>query len=183
MPLRATPITIVDGTGRSQEGVVTAVTPTTVSWFPSWPTTPDTTSVYQIGGIDWTWLSGWMDVVDSEADTERDLVLTYQPTNYQTFADVQLYYDHALEPMTWGFNWAADGMEVELGNPWIMFDLHQEQLAPGYRVMRIHSHHDKYAYGDRYLQVLMTGTTNGGVVRIYQVALSGVAYETGVDEA
>ena len=174
--LAGCPVSIVDGPGRGQWGIIVSNTATSLEVRDEWATPAAEGSVYQIGGVRWEWLSGWLDVTDSEQDTERDVVITYEPQNTETFCDMQIYYDHQSNPENWGIDWNADGVTVERGNPWIMFDLHFDQVAPGYRVMRLKSHHDPYAYGDRYVQILLSGVQNASVIRVYQVQMSGVEY-------
>lgn len=180
--LAGCPVSIVDGPGRGQSGVIVSNDATSFTVRDQWPVLPAAGSVYQIGGVRWEWLSGWLDVVDSESDTERDVVITYEPQQTETFADMQIYYDHQSAPESWGFDWNADGVTVEADSPWIMFDFHFDQVAPGYRFMRLKSHHDPYAYGDRYVQVLLSGVQNASVIRIYQLQMSGVEYNQDVNQ-
>ena len=165
------PITIVEGAGRGQTRIIASVTATTVEIVLPWATTPDTTSVYQIGGIPWRWRSGWFRFVDHEEDMARDVELVFKPTGVATTLDLLLYYDHATDPRVWARDIDQDGVRTIAGDPHITVDM---DAKLGWARQRIGGHAGTYASGDTFVSLEMGGVQAGGPVRISQVVLNDV---------
>jgi hypothetical protein len=126
--------------------------------------------------VAWKWVSGWMDVVSSEADYERDVTITYQPQDNESICAMQLFYDHGDTPESWAMDWSADGVTALAGDSVVSFDFTSDESVPGYRYIRLKGHQDPYTFGTRYIQVQLAGVQNASVVRIYQVKMCGAEF-------
>ena len=175
--LGGVPVSIVSGTGAGQTSLVSSSTGNTLTVVDPFDIPPDSTSVYQLGGISYAWRSGWLDVEDAEQNTNRDLILSFEPLTDPVTLAVDLYYDHSATPQTWSYNQSLDGVNVYAGQPGIYFDLTSSDVLPGYRVYRQAQHTERYAYSDRFVAIALSGVANAEVVRVYQVSLRGVDQE------
>jgi len=176
--LAGAPITIVaGGAAAGQTRILSASSGDTLTVVRAWSPTPEPGDTYQIGGVSWQWRSGWLDVEDEEGDTTRDLIVAFQTVTTPAFMSMQLYYDHATTPLAWGYTQSLDGVTVTAGSPDVSYDLSSVDVLPGYRVLRIARHSERYAYSDRFIQMFLSGVTNDQVVRVYQVSLRGVDQE------
>lgn len=102
------PLAIVSGRGKGQVRRITAATSTRLSILNPWSILPDTTSVYQIGGIKWRIKSALFRLANAVSDNEnesdvnysRRIVLNVQPTPTTATVDVRQYLNHADSPRT-----------------------------------------------------------------------------------
>jgi hypothetical protein len=175
--LAGTPVAILEGTGKGQTAIIVTNTATTLTLLDPWDTNPDDTSVYQIGGVEWEWHSGWLDVTPSEESTFRDVVLSYNPVDSDTTVSAELIYDYDSRSVSWGTNWSADGVRCLDGDTEFTFDLAGARPSAGLRLFRGQTHHTTYDYGPSYMQLQMRGVTNLDVVRVYRITLSGASNE------
>ena len=175
--LPGTPVTLVANKGAGQTRIISAVSAQTITIVKPWNITPDSTTIYQIGGIPWAWRSGWWDIEDEEGQTNRDLALSYQPLASTTLVSCQFFYDHSTNPYVWAMDTNRDGVITATGQPDITFDLTSSDVIPGWRIFRQARHTERYAYSDRYVQIYLAGVQNDQTVRIYQVSLRGVDQE------
>jgi hypothetical protein len=169
--LAGAPVSIASGKGVGQQRKIVANTATTLTVDRPWLERPDASSVYQVGGIDWTWRSGWFRYVDQEADNRRDVEIVFQPTRSPSSMSVRLYYDHGAEPRAWARTIEQDGVATEEGRPEITVDLAHRS---GFAAQRITGHRDPMAHGDRFVSVELAGVQAGEPHRIYQVTINGV---------
>ena len=140
----------------------------------AWDVIPDQTSVYQIGGVPYEWLSGWLDMEVNEHDTVLDFVLVHQHLDRAADMAVQFYYDHSVNPEDWAIDQAKDGVTTVAGQSEVRFDLTAREVLPGWRVFRVAEHGERYSYSMRFVQLRMTGVANAEAVRLYQVSLRGL---------
>jgi len=136
-----------------------------------WDPPLDATSVYQIGGIQWLWRSGWFRYVDEEDDNPRDVEVVFKPLVNPSFMNVLLYYDHALTPRVWSRTITQDGIQTVDGSPIIGVDLTQ---TLGWGRQRISGHGSAYSFADRFVSFEMGGVQSGEPVRVSQVIVTGV---------
>ena len=136
-----------------------------------WLDRPDASSVYQIGGVNWTWQSGWFRFVDQEADNTRDVELVFQPVKGDSSVNMRLYYDHADKPRTWARTHRPGRREHDRRQPEMTVDMTHRT---GYAAHRQTGHRDPLAHGDRYVSVELSGVQAGEIHRVYQVTLNGV---------
>ena len=87
-----TPINIVAGTGKGEQSTVSVVdSATKVSLLKPWAIQPDTTSVYQIGGIGWLVRFGRFLLPQVAQAIEQRVGIYYRPTTYEADFDVRRY--------------------------------------------------------------------------------------------
>lgn len=174
--LAGAPVSIVSGSGAGQQRIITGNTATTIDVDRPFLVSIDATSVYQVGGIEWSWQSGWYRHVEDEYDNPRDLELIYQPTSTPAVTSVQLFYDHATSPAVWQYGVSQDGVTTSQGSSIISVSM---ATPTGYARQSITGHRERNAPGDRYLSVQLSGVQASELVRIYQAAIRGVE-ENGV---
>jgi hypothetical protein len=147
------PVCIVNGRGKGQLRVVVNATATRLRVSEAWAVKPDTTSVYQVGGIRYKYTSGRLRYAPSEAQTPRSVELQFQPVQNKVTADFGLTHDFSAKPRLIGRNVgpgqtvgatavAGDfAWELDLSNPaghvWRRFDGHREGDTNGPRVMKV----------------------------------------------
>jgi len=165
------PVTIIAGTGAGQQRIIAGNTSTVLTVVQPWYPPLDQTSVYQIGGIQWLWRSGWMRYVDEEDDNPRDVEVIFKPTVNPAFANLNLYYDHSLTPRVWSRTITQDGVQTTDGSPIINVDFTQ---TLGWARQRISGHGSAYSFADRFVSFEMGGVQAGEPIRISQVVISGV---------
>lgn len=171
-------VSIAEGTGRGQTAIISSNTSAVLTLLKPWETIPDSSSVYQIGGVPWSWRSGWLEFVEDESDNPRDIALVYQPLAGPGTMDLQLYFDHRSDPRAWGYTSSQDGVSVTDGSPAIQIDMRDRDYRPGYSTYRHSGHGDRDAYGDLYLSLGLSGVKSAETTRIYQVTVKGVVSPT-----
>lgn len=168
-------VAIVDGRGAGQQRAIDANTGDTLRITTPWIRLPDSTSVYQVGGIAWSWRSGWFRHALEERDNPRDIEVVYQPLRTKDgLLDVSLYYDHSETPRSFAYPRKQDGVETQQDSPRIVVDL---ATATGYAMQRLDGHREEYAHGDRFVQVRLAGVQAGEAVRIFGLTVRGAEAE------
>lgn len=170
--LEGVPIVIIAGTGKGQQRIVASNTGTEITVVQPWDAneTPDTTSVYQIGGIAWAWRSGWFRYQESEEQTNRDVELVFIPATTPNSMDLQVYYDHGTEPELWHRTITQDGITTTKGRPEITVDL---ERSIGWARQKLAEHADPNAYARKFLSVELSGVQSGCPLRLSQLWLNG----------
>ena len=169
--LGGAPISIAQGKGVGQQRRIAGNTADTITVDRPWMVRPDGTSVYQVGGVNWSWQSGWFRYVDGEAENNRDVELVYQPVRGESSVNLRLYYDHGERPRKWSRSIAQDGVSTCEGQPEVTVDMTHRS---GFAAHRQAGHRDPLAPGDRYVSVELAGVQAGDVHRVYSVNLNGV---------
>jgi hypothetical protein len=167
-------VSIVAGTGRGQAAIISSNTSTTLTVVDGWTITPDSTSTYQLGGVNWSWQSGWFEFAEDEQDNPRGINLVYQPLANPGSLDMQLYFDHSTTPRNWFLTDTRDGVTVTAGLPQVNVNLQTRTNRAGWSIGRATGHQDALAYGDNYISVGLSGVQGGEPVRVYQVTIHGV---------
>jgi hypothetical protein len=169
--LAGAPVSIAQGKGFGQQRRIAANTADTLQIDRPWLVRPDATSVYQIGGINWSWQSGWFRYVEGEQDNSRDVEVVYQPVRSPSSIAMRLYYDHATEPRAWARTIQQDGTTTIAGLPEVALDMTHKH---GQSVHRLTGHRDPRAQGDTFVSVDLAGVQAGEIHRVYQVTVNGV---------
>lgn len=165
------PVAIVEGTGSGQVRTIATVTQTQLEVLQPWDTIPDTTSIYQIGGIPWIWRSGWFRFGQHEESVSRDVEIAWRPTSMPTTLNIRLFFDHNVNPRVWALSDSKDGIRTVAGDPKIRVDL---MTSRGWARQRMGGHAGHYAYGDTYESVEMSGVQGGSPVIISQLILNDI---------
>lgn len=168
------PVTIVEGTGAGQTSIVATVTNTELEVLQPFAVPPDSSSVYQIGGIPWSWRSGWFRYYHHEEEASRDVELIFRPTSTDSTLNIQLFYDHDPTPRVWGVSDQKDGVRTLVGDSNIYVDL---AVSRGWARQRMKGHSGEYAYGHTYVSVEMSGVQSGSPVIVSQLILNDIDQE------
>jgi hypothetical protein len=174
--LAGAPVSIVSGTGRGQQRIVGDNTAITLDVVEPWHVIPDATSTYRIGGVHWSWQSGWFEYIDGhidESENPRDVSVVYQPTKQPTTLDMQLYFDHSDEPRVWAVDRDDDGVKVADGSPFIAVNLQTRSSRAGYSIQRMAGHAGVYTLNDHFVSVSLSGVQGGEPVRVFSVTING----------
>lgn len=167
-------ITIVRGKGKGQTRKIVAVSGRTLTIAQPWLDLPDTTSVYQIGGVEWYYRSGWYRFVDDETQNPRRVEVVFEPLDNPAIMDMRLFRDYSDEPIVWARRANsndADGVQVAEGSAYLEADLtkptgHVKQSLSGHRELLI--------VGQRYWSLELSGVQNSEQIRINEATIEGV---------
>ena len=176
------PVVIVDGTGKGQERIIAARSSTVLTVTEAWATAPDTTSVYQVGGIVWNWKSSWFRFAANKTDEPRRLEIVYQPTTGDVTMDVTFYVNFsstAEVQFREQSSTAGGGVRATKGLAPLTVDLSK---ATGLVQMFMPGHKEYMAEGRRFSQFEFSGVSAEDPVSIYQVAYEGVANVTQIEQ-
>jgi hypothetical protein len=173
--LAGAPLSIVSGLGAGETRTISSNTSNSVSVVHPFSAV-DTTSVYQIGGIQWKWRSGWMDSIASETQTPNDIAIAYAPVSNPNSIVLDIYYDHNPLPANWVADWTQDNVSVTAGSPDVVIDITAVYPVGGYRILRASGHSADYSYGERFVSLLFSGTSNTDSIQIYQWSITGAIY-------
>ena len=168
------PITIVSGTGRDQQRIIAAVTPTQLTLVQPWLVIPDSTSVYQIGGIQWRFRTKLWRYHDDDEEMARRLELLFEPCASPTEIEVRLYQDRNPDAVLWGGTTSQadyNGFSTIANDEVLLGDLTRKN---GFLQKRLDGFKDLYADGPRFMQLILSGVTNEDILRIYSMTVDGV---------
>jgi len=164
-------VEIVSGTGKGQQRLITALDGTTLKVRFPWTTKPDTTSVYQIGGINWSWRSAIYRWTVTDEYQDRGLHLTYEPGSVTSRLAMRLYEDRSNTPVDQeidfdnGMGFTASDDDSDL--------IVDPTKANGYAQHNMGDAKEIDADGNRHIQAEVVCTTNGERVRLYQLDIAG----------
>jgi hypothetical protein len=175
--LSGVPVSITEGTGRGQQAMISDNTSITLNFVDPMPVAPDPTSVYQVGGVNWSWRSGWFRFTPDESSNPRDIAVTYNPTSGPATLDVQVFYDHSDVPQDWAYGVSQDGVVIVDGDPNLTISLQSRSYRSGWSQQRFGGHSDEYAYGPKFVSVMLAGVQGSESVRVFQVDISGAIGE------
>jgi hypothetical protein len=168
------PVVIVDGTGLDQARRVIAVSGQTLTIDRPWLKLPDTTSVYQLGGIAWQWRSQWFRYAPDEAQTERRFEIIWEPAFNVCTMRVRLLLDNTLNPVIWKTRYTsqdASGIRSDVGSSDLVIDLTKPS---GFAQKRLDARKETYIDGPRFMMLDLRGVVNEDDITIDQVSIDGV---------
>lgn len=87
------PVRIVSGKGAGQQRIISAATATKLTVKSPWSNQPDATSVYQVGGFEWRYKTGWLTWVPEGQESKRAIKLRYRPTTEDSYLEYRIYED------------------------------------------------------------------------------------------
>lgn len=168
------PLVIVSGRGKGQRRVVTAVSGTTVTVNQPWLILPDTTSGYQLGGIQWTWRSGSFTFVGDDREQQRRVEVHFKPVAEDATMDMRVYFDNNEESETWGATYSSDdhvGIAVTEDDSDLVVDLTK---TLGVVQQRMDMRREIYIDGPRHMTLELAGVTNQNQISLSHVLIDGV---------
>jgi hypothetical protein len=172
-----TSLTIVAGTGKGQTRRIVAISGSTLSTDSPWLTLPDATSVYQIGGVRFLYLSQWLrftpsDPPDDSMKNDR-FELIFEPMTNPVTADLQFFLDYTgnAEPSAQTVSLDdGGGIGSIAGDPRYVVDLtRQTGLVQKARPMG----KEYFISGRRYIQFSLEGYSNDEQVCFFQWSFEG----------
>lgn len=169
------PVAIVSGKGAGQKRVVTDVSGTTLHVKTPWLVLPDSTSIYQLGGVQWEYRTGWFRFYEEEESSNvRRVEVLYEPTQNPATMGVKLYRDFAGQAVVWQRTTSAkesEGMASVKGSDTLLVDMTDQK---GFAQQRLNSHKELNIRGPRYLQVGLSGVSSAEFQAVYQLRIDGV---------
>lgn len=117
-------VRIVDGTGKGQQRTINAATSTALTILEPWLIKPDTTSVYQIGGIEWNFRTGWFRWAPSTAGAQsaRALEITFDPTEDASYLAMRHYRSMRRTAENMGVDRSQNNVTTAAQEPEIVVD-------------------------------------------------------------
>lgn len=167
------PVVIVEGTGKGQTRIIASRTATALQLTQPWLILPDTTSVYQVGGISWRWKSSRRTWAELQQNAPRRIEVSFRPLDNDATFDLRLYNNYSGTPITWDADYASadhGGIKAVAQETDLVCDLTTEEGAvqqdmSGWRDLR--------GSGWRYLNVELKGVQNQEQVVIDGVIIEG----------
>jgi hypothetical protein len=172
------PLSIVDGRGRGQTRKIVSVSSGTLTLSMPWNILPDTTSVYQAGGVSWRFLTSWFRYGMAEEDAPRRFELVFDPLKKASLARMNVFHDFEDEADVQAYSMtsaAGGGVKSTAGESDFRIDLTKrsgvaQKVYPGHR--------EHFSDGPRFVQLELSGATNEEIVSIYQITAEGVGNPT-----
>lgn len=169
------PVFIVRGTGKGQRRIVCTRTATRLDVTVPWTIKPDTTSVYQIGGIAWSWRGGWMRWADDKYQDTRAVSIQSRPTTNAAEMYLRVYADLAETPA--GFIQIPD-LNTGNGIGSLQNDATTDLTidttkSSGYVVARMDGFRDWYTDENRMVALQLAGVTNDERCEVFRVLTEG----------
>lgn len=183
-------VCIVAGTGKGQRRrVSTRNSSTQITVSSAWTTTPDTTSVYQIGGIEWLVKFSMLRFSGggSARQADRSIRVSFLPTTTAGSFDIRQYKDHESSPVN---NQAAfvsgQGITYSLADPdGVKNTIHAisgptTTYEPGYAYVPFDGGYEDVSVTRRWITPELRGFQGKDRITLYGVEVEGVG-ENGAD--
>lgn len=169
------PVAIISGTGKGQIRRITANTTTQLT-VATWTTTPDTTSVYLVGAVEWNWTSKRFEFLESTQHVDRSLGIRYLPTTGDGSLDLRMYLDWRTSLMTMAQATMQDGTRWsrDAGGNDSVLNLKDENGIPGYEKHRWSGNLVSDTHGNRWWSFAMRGFQGDDAIELYGFDLLGV---------
>lgn len=166
---------IVDGKGKGQWRKIVSVSGTTINVDMPFLNVPDTTSVYQLGGIGWRWKSGVFRWAANDRANGRAVDLLSRPTTRSARLAIALYENRSETPKEWAVDRDFDdnrGVAFSSGDPYMEVDTTKEN---GFVRQNIEAGRDTEHDGPRFVAVGLSGVTNCEPAIVYELNLEGAS--------
>lgn len=175
-------VCIVSGRGKGQiRQIVKIPTSTRIEIDRPWSEQPsisgDDISTYQIGGIQWEYLTGWYYTVEVEQNATTRLDLFYDPTPVQALIDVQIYVDHSVKPMTWAIDYQDEHIKIVARNPKVAIDT---TVLSGFAKFDFNKVREFRNYGPRWMSFSFSGAKGQDSLAVNHVDLRGMVQRSGI---
>jgi len=170
-------IVIIGGTGKWQSRRIVSQSGTRLNFDRPWSTRPDTTSTYQLGGIQWKWRSGWQQFVEGQTEMQRALSVQFSPTTTSTPIYARVYLDMsktAKDDFTPVHTLAdGNGMAVLMNDPATDISIDSTK-SNGYVRQRIPGMREFATDGPRFISIELDGCTNADQLNILNLSLDEI---------
>jgi len=173
--LVGSPVAIVSGRGKGQVRRVTGVSGTTIKVDLPWLALPDSTSVYQLGGIEWKYRTGQFRFVMDEETNARRVEVLFRPVEPDASMDLRILLDFGNTHLVWNHEHELDdgrGVRSEIGSSDLEIDLTKVE---GFVQQRLDGHKDFYLDGPRFMAVELGGFSCQEPIGVFGMTIDGVA--------
>jgi hypothetical protein len=173
------PIAIVRGRGKDQVRTIASIDGTKISVTQPWLIQPSTSgdeqSTYQIGAIEWQWLSGWHKYVPDESDNPRAVELFYEPMTVACTLDMRLFEDNSATASKFGLAYSGDAVSYEQGGTDVRVNLETTaEATQGYALLRFDGGQELWSRSPNLVVVELHGFSAEETPLIYHVSVKGV---------
>jgi hypothetical protein len=172
------PVVIVGGRGKGQRRIVVSMSGTRLRLRDPWLVQPDVTSTIQVGGIEWSWKSGWMEWADEETTNPRAVEVSFGPTTVPSDVTLNRFRDRSDQADVIALDRAEDGVLARAGESDVLLSL--EQLPGGFGQALMFSGKQSYTRGPQVISVGLNGVGTIDPVKLYQIDVDGVVDPTGI---
>lgn len=168
------PVVIAGGRGVGQRRKVVAVTTTTLTLDRPWLVRPDESSVYQLGGIQYRYRTGWFRWLPGEDQQPRSLEVQFEPHEEECLLDLAVFQDRKRTPETWDSTRQgreAGGFDSRRGESTMTAD-----MAGGEPFARrnFDGRKERRLDGPRLVSFELSGVSGKEQVLLYQLSVEGV---------
>lgn len=169
-------LVLTDGRGIGQRRRITSVQNLTngtaqLQLLTPWAIRPDATSAWLVGGVQWSWRSGWFTFADSEDLSGRRVALVFQPTGGPERMTLRQYRDHADIALVNAITRADDGVRLTKGSADAVVSMDR---GTGTTAVRLNEAKELYTQGRQLISVGLSGVAGPEPAEVYQITLDGV---------
>ena len=167
-------VAMIDGSGKGQQRIITAVSGQTISINLPWNIVPAEGDTYQIGGVHWTYRTGFMRFGEAETDEPRTLELSWEATEKPMTADLRFILDRIGNYDTQKVTRSSKdggGIASKKDSRDLVIDL---TFPDGMARQTIPGHREHHIRGRRYVQFELEGFSNDDPIVIYQWLFEGL---------
>lgn len=168
-------VTIVSGRGKGASQRITVVNGQTICVLRPWKVEPDSTSVFQVGAIPWSWQGHWARWNQSEGEVTRRVTASFEPVLKENTFDMRIYRDRSKTPVEWTLTWPptsaeGSGMTTTQGDADAVVDMTQEK---GFSYLTLDSFKEYNRWRLDLVSLEMRGYSGEETVKIFEVNLEG----------
>ena len=175
---------IYEGTGKGQRRSISSFSSgTVVGIAPNWGAglTPDATSKFVVGAIEWNWKSSSFPIPETDERSSRAVEVKFKPTGGIQSADLRLYYNGLTTPDTHEMPLTeGDAVEIrETNKEDVVFRMQKtpdDSLSDstGREVYRFGSTNSMSGQGDHQLAIELRGYSADDAQEIQEINIEGV---------
>ena len=169
------PVCIVDGTGKGQTRRASALAGNGIIVSNPWFVLPNTTSVFQLGGIPWSFQTGFFRYVDDSQNSPTRVEVIFKPQTAAALATLKVFHDYSKIASTWTGTLSSaenNGVRITSGSADLVFDLTKSN---GYIDHRMDRHRDEYIDGTHYVSIGLSGVGGKEPTSIYEMTIDGAS--------
>lgn len=165
------PVRIVSGRGAGQVNHVAARSSATkLTMLREWRILPDTTSVYQLGGVLCRWQTGRLRLSYSGEDEKRGMEVLWTPLDETAHLSAKVYKDQATDPVARRRRSRSDGVTTTAGEAAFTID---PTKANGFAAVYTDSFRVTRADGPRFVRWAIEAIPNEEQVVVQEVNILG----------
>lgn len=173
------PLWLIAGTGAGQMRLIVGVTATTLTVSPAWAVPPDSTTQYQVGGIECVYRGPKFPFVPADVTNERQFRLWYRPGD-EGWVDLYRWVNWRSEPEALPYTQhdIGEGYEFREGDRYVRIGLAKAgpggQEVQGLAAVRFAGRFSDSSDAERYIQYGLRGVAGPSGISIHAMELIGV---------